>query len=1079
MKIKTIFLFAAAMLLSGNMAMAESAMPYWQDINVTSVNTEPVRAAFMTYGTRANALTYNYYNSEYYRLLNGTWKFYFAKTYTEVPEGITDANVDYSGWSDIKVPGNWELQGFGDAIYTNTPYDFCPSNPKPPAMPEENPVGVYRRAFTVPAEWAGRDIYLNISGAKSGVYVYINGKEVGYSSDSKTDARYLINKYLKDGENQLAIKIYRYSVGSYLECQDFWRISGIERDVYIFAQPKVKIADFHVVSTLDEACKTGIFRLGVDIANDGAADKNITVAYELLDKSGSPVKTGKQSLAVKQGAKATAKFEAELPDVKTWTADFPNLYKLVMSVEQDGKVSEYVPQNVGFRRFEIKKLDEKSPKGGDVVVLLVNGKPIKFKGVNIHEHNPATGHYVTEELMRRDIELMKLNNINAVRLCHYPQDHLFYDLCDEYGLYVYDEANVESHGMGYDLSKGRTLGNNPDWLKQHVYRIMNMFNRSKNYPCVAIWSLGNEAGNGYNFYETYLMVKEAEKNYMNRPVCYERAEMQWNTDMFVPQYPGAEWFHRIGENGLDRPACPSEYAHAMGNSTGGLWDQWCEIYKYKNLQGGFIWDWVDQGLDAVDENGVHYFAYGGDFGVNRPSDANFLCNGIVSPDRTPHPAMAEVKYAYSNIGFEAVDAAKGEFKVVNRFYFCDLAGYKIHYQLLADGKVVSTGTVAANAEPQSSVNINVPLKKLASDKEYMVRLYATTVNATALVPAGHEVAEDQFTVQEAPAAASLLAGKGPQLTLDDANGVITVSSKKVSFTFDEAKGIVTSYKVNGTEYFKDGFGIQPNFWRGPNDNDYGCGMPARLQIWQESSHNFKATAEARTDGNNVVVAVKYALPAGNTFSVDYTISPSGAVGVSTHFAAVTEGDAAKKNVPRIGVRFRLPSEMNSVEYYGRGPEENYIDRKAGTLVAVYKDLADNMKYDYVRPQECGHHTDTRWLTLTNAKGKGLTIFGDKTFEFNALRNSVEDYDSEEATNRPRQWKNFVKNEKHDDAAMKYQMRRQTHINDITPRDFVEVCIDAKHAGVGGYDSWGAIPEKYALIPANAEYSMSFTIVPKK
>ncbi len=1081
MRLKTLKMVAlCAILFAQNVTSGNK--PYWQDINVTSVNAEPTRASFMTYGTRETALTGRYENSEYYKLLNGVWKFYYVGYEKDLPAGITDANVNTSKWHDIKVPGNWELQGFGDAIYTNVPYDFCPSNPKPPTMPEENPVGVYRRNINIPSEWMDRDIYLNLAGAKSGVYVYINGKEVGYNSDSKVDARFLINDYVKAGDNELAIKIYRYSVGSYLECQDFWRISGIERDVYLFSQPKVKVADFHVVSTLDEACTTGIFKLGVEIGNNALVDKGVGVAYELLDAQGAVVRSGERTVAIKSGKTSMVEFEATLPNVKTWSSEAPNLYKLVMSVKQGNKVTEYVPQNVGFRRIEIKTLDEKSPSGRPVTALLINGKPIKFKGVNIHETNPATGHYVDEELMRKDFELMKLNNINAVRLSHYPQDRRFYELCDEYGLYVYDEANVESHAMGYDLSQGRTLGNNPEWLKQHVYRIMNMFDRDKNHPCVTIWSLGNEAGNGYNFYETYLMLKKAEKNYMNRPVCYERAQWEWNTDMIVPQYPGAEWFHRMGENGSDRPVCPSEYAHAMGNSTGSLWNIWQEIYKYTNLQGGYIWDWVDQGMDAVDENGVHYFTYGGDYGEDRPSDGNFLCNGIVMPDRTPHPGMAEVKYSYSDVAFEAVDAAAGKFKVVNRFYFTTLKNHKIHWQLLADGKMVKQGSMVLDVAPQGTEEIAVPMPKLEEGKEYMMRLSATTLKATQLVPVGHEVAHDQFVVKQGGAKADYLAAKGPKLSVENAGNLVVAKSNKVHFAFDKAKGMVTSYKVNGTEYFSEGFGVQPNFWRGPNDNDYGCEMPYRLQIWKQASSNFKVvSASAQMQGENAVVEAQYALPAGNTFGVKYVVSPSGAVHVQFHFAAVTEGESKNKNVPRIGVRFRMPVEMNNVQYYGRGPEENYIDRNHGTLVGLYSALVDDMKFDYVRPQECGHHTDTRWLKLGTKKGKGLMIVADETLEFNALRNSVEDYDSENNINRPRQWTNRSAEEiaNRNDDEVKNKMRRQTHINDITPRNFVEVCIDAKHSGVGGYDSWGAIPEKYSLIPANADYSLGFTMVPQK
>ena len=481
----------------------------------------------------------------------------------------------------------------------------------------------------------------------------------------------------------------------------------------------------------------------------------------------------------------------------------------------------------------------------------------------------------------------------------------------------------------------------------------------------------------------------------------------------------------------------------------------------------------------MDENGVHYFTYGGDYGKNRPSDANFLCNGIVNPDRDPHPAMAEVKYAYSDIAFEAVDAAKGIFKVKNRFYFTSLEGYTINWKLLEDGKVVSSGKRVMNIAPQSEAEITVPLKATKPGKEYLISFSATTNNATALVPAGHEAAHDQFAVT-ATAAAPAVKAAGPALAVDNQGNQVVVKSSRVSFVFDKAKGMVTSYKVAGKEYFYEGFGLQPNFWRGPTDNDYGNQMPYRLQVWKEASANFKvAEASASMQDKNAVVEVKYALPTKNIMTVKYTIMPSGAITVDGDFAAVTQGDAAKANVPRIGLRFRVPASLNHVQYYGRGPEENYADRNNGTLLGIYSALADDMKYDYVRPQECGHHTDTRWLAVGGAKSGGLKVMSSTPFEFNALRNSVEDYDCENNTNRPRQWSNFSPEEiaSHNDAAQKQLMRRQTHINDIAPRPFVEVCIDAKHAGVGGYDSWGARPEQKYLIPAGQQHTFSLTIMP--
>ena len=1093
---------AATCLFCTQTTYASSDLPYWKDIQTVSVNREAPRSAFMTYADREQAATMKYEQSPYYQLLNGTWKFYYVDSYKQLPEDIT-STTSLDGWKDIQVPGNWEVQGFGTAIYTNHGYEFQPRNPQPPALPEQNPVGVYRREITVPADWDGRDIYLHIAGAKSGCYVYVNGKEVGYNEDSKNPAEYLINDYLQPGKNVLTLKIFRWSTGSYLECQDFWRMSGIERDVFLYSQPKASVNDFRITSTLDDTYKNGIFRLAIDLKNHQTNTANLAVSYTLVDKDGKTVSESEQTVSVPSDKLSTVSFQQQLPDVQTWTSEAPNLYKLFMTVKENGKVTEVIPYHVGFRRIEIKEIDQKAGNGKNYVVLLVNGQPIKLRGVNIHEHNPETGHYVPEELMRKDFELMKRHNINTVRLCHYPQDRRFYELCDEYGLYVYDEANIESHGMYYDLRKGGTLGNNPEWLKPHMYRTINMFERNKNYPSVTFWSLGNEAGNGYNFYQTYLWVKEADKDIMNRPVNYERAQWEWNSDMYVPQYPSAGWLEQIGQRGSDRPVAPSEYAHAMGNSTGSLWDQWKAIYKYPNLQGGYIWDWVDQGILTHDENGRPFWAYGGDFGTNMPSDGNFCCNGIVSPDRTLHPAMNEVKYAHQYVGFEPVDLSKGIFKVQNRYYFTNLKKYMITYQVKANDKVIRNGKVSLDIAPQGSqeltVNVNGLEPKVGT--EYFVNFSVTTVEPEPLVPIGYELAHEQFRLPIEPVARTF-ATDGPALKCSTDGNLLKVSSSRLNFVFDKESGIVTSYKVKGTEYFDKGFGIQPNFWRAPNDNDYGSQEPKRLQIWKQSSKDFRVVeATLDMDGKDAVLKATYLLAAGNLYIATYRIHPSGVVKAdytftstemeanktelseATLMATFTPGnDALRKEssklvVPRIGIRFRLPIHMNQVTYFGRGPEENYIDRNNGTLVGLYKNTADNMYFPYVRPQENGHHTDTRWLSL-GKKGKGLTIYADNTIGFNALRNSVEDFDGEEATHRDYQWNNRDAEElKHDVATAKNIKPRQTHINDITPRDFVEVCVDMKQMGVGGYDSWGAIPDPQYLLPANKEYQWGFTIVP--
>lgn len=1097
-------LTAASVVFSAEAQIAEPGLPYWKDIRTVSVNKEPARSSFMTYADRSEALTGKYEKSSYYRLLNGTWRFFYAESEAHLPAGITDSSANTDGWYDIQVPGNWEIQGHGVAIYTNHGYEFQPRNPQPPKLPEANPVGVYRREIEVPTDWMERDIYLHIAGAKSGLYVYINGQEVGYSEDSKNPAEFLINPYIHVGKNILTLKIYRWSTGSYLECQDFWRISGIERDVFLYAQPKAAVKDFSIKSTLDDSYRNGIFSLKADLRNRRSEASELSLTYELLDAEGKAIATETRSTLIAAGGESTLSFQARANAVHTWTSEHPYLYKLLMTVRENGQVTEVIPFRVGFRRIEIKPIEEKAANGMPYVCFFVNGQPIKLKGVNMHEHNPVTGHYVPEELMRRDLELMKQHNLNAVRLAHYPQDRRFYELCDEYGLYVYDEANIESHGMYYNLRRGGTLGNNPEWLKPHMDRIANMFERNKNHPCVTIWSLGNEAGNGYNFYQAYLWLKEADRDLMARPVNYERAQWEWNTDMYVPQYPDAKWLEGIGQAGSDRPVIPSEYAHAMGNSTGNLWGQWQAIYKYPNLQGGFIWDWVDQGILRTDDKGKSYWAYGGDFGVDAPSDGNFLCNGLVNPDRTPHPAMQEVKYVHQNVGFEAVDAAKGHFRITNRFYFTNLKKYRLRYTVSANGKAVQSKVIGLDLDPQTSSDIIVPVAKLKpmSGVEYFVDFSVQTLQAEPLIPIGYEIAHDQFRLP-IEAQKTTYRAIGPTLRTSTEGDELRVVSSKVHFVFNKKSGLVTSYRVDGQEFFQDGFGIQPNFWRAPTDNDYGNGAPRRLQIWKESSRDFHVVeAGLATEGNAILLKATYLLAAGNLYFLTYKIYPDGVVNVKMRFSSTDmetdeyewpeaartatfspgrealRKEASTLEVPRIGVRFRLPADMNEVRYFGRGPDENYIDRNYGATVGLYTTAADRMYYNYVRPQENGHRTDTRWLML-HGRGLGLGIVADETIGFNALRQAIEDFDSEEAKQRPYQWNNFSPAEiqNRDESKARNVLRRQHHVNDVPVRDFVEVCVDMKQQGVGGYDSWSALPEPQHRLPANREYSWGFTLLP--
>lgn len=905
-------LTAASVVFGAEAQVTESGLPYWKDIRTVSVNKEPARSSFMTYADRSEALTGKYEKSSYYRLLNGTWRFFYAESEAHLPAGITDSSADADGWHDIQVPGNWEIQGHGVAIYTNHGYEFQPRNPQPPKLPEANPVGVYRREIEVPTDWMERDIYLHIAGAKSGLYVYINGHEAGYSEDSKNPAEFLINPYVHAGKNTLTLKIYRWSTGSYLECQDFWRISGIERDVFLFAQPKAAVKDFSIKSTLDDSYRNGIFSLKADLRNRRGEASELSLTYELLDAEGKTIATETRSTLIAAGGERTLSFEAQPGTVHTWTSEHPYLYKLLMTVREKGKVTEVIPSRVGFRRIEIKPIEEKAANGMPYVCFFVNGQPIKLKGVNMHEHNPATGHYVPEELMRRDLELMKQHNLNAVRLAHYPQDRRFYELCDEYGLYVYDEANIESHGMYYNLRRGGTLGNNPEWLKPHMDRI------------------------------------------------------------------------------------------------------------------------------------------------------------------------------------------------TNRFYFTNLKKYRLRYTVSANGKALQSKVIGLDLDPQTSSDIIVPVDGLrpTAGMEYFVDFSVQTLQAEPLIPIGYEIAHDQFRLP-IDAERTAYRATGPTLHTSTEGDELKVVSSKVDFVFNKKSGLVTSYRVDGREFFKDGFGIQPNFWRAPTDNDYGNGAPRRLQIWKESSRDFQVVeAGLSNEGNTVLLKATYLLAAGNLYRLTYKIYPDGVVNVKVQFSSTDmetdeyewseaartatfspgrealRKEASIHEVPRIGVRFRLPAEMNEVRYFGRGPDENYIDRNYGATVGLYTTAADKMYYNYVRPQENGHRTDTRWLML-HGRGLGLGIVADETIGFNALRQAVEDFDSEEAKHRPYQWNNYSQTEiqNRDESKARNVLRRQHHVNDVPVRDFVEVCVDMKQQGVGGYDSWSALPEPQHRLPSNREYSWGFTLLP--
>ena len=995
---------AAALLLP--LAATAAELPLHRDLNTIKVNAQTRRTELIFFSSEQDALTKPFEQSPFYLSLNGTWDFKYAADESELP----------GEWSTIKVPGNWEFQGWGTPVYVNHPYDFAPENPQPPLLPDRIPVGVYRRSFTVPEAWKGRAIYLNLCGAKSGVYVYVNGTEIGYNEDSKDLARYPLNEYLKEGDNELQIKCFRYSTGSYLECQDFWRVSGIERDVYLSSEAIADNIDLHVVSTLDETCTDGIFSLAVDSWQ--------TPYYKLLDKDGSVVAEGLANVQ-----------KLRIPNVRKWSAETPELYALLLKTGD-----EYTRFDVGFRRTEIK---------GNTFYF--NGKPIKLKGVNMHEHHELTGHYVTREYVLANLRRMRELNINAIRTCHYPQPRFFYELCDSLGFYVYDEANIESHGMGYGE---KSLAKDPDWGDKHYERTLNMYTRTANYPCVNILSLGNEAGDGVNFTRTYNVLKKLEKDGQNRPVVYERAEGGSNTDFLNPMYPGTRWLVYQGDRPSDKPVVLCEYAHAMGNSTGSfdlMWDK--AFYRYDNLQGGFIWDWMDQGIVEKTPDGRRYWTYGGDYGDPETdpkgwwADRNFNCNGIVNPDLDIHPGALEVKYWYQEAAIRFADESdtlvQNSFNIFNRQYFKAL-DHELQWELTEDGKVVKSGSLHVDNAPQTGRDFSVDLPELDKDKTYYIGFRLVTTEESGLLPAGYAAATEQLLLRHAdPKPVKPVQYRA---SVKEKGGKIVLKGKGGKLVFNSATGTVEQYKLRCRNVFRKDFGLKPEFWRAPNDNEWGSWGPrVRYAAWKDSLSVL--SVETDSDEFGAAVRVKYGLPDGCTMDVAYNLIAGGALRIDAAFHG--GADPAKRiDVPRIGFRTRMPSRCDRFRYFGRGPQENYCDRFSAYWTGLYESSAKDECYPYVRPQETGHHTGVEWLEIGPVR-----VSSPGSFEFNALRCSIEDLDPREADGG----------------------RRWEHVTDVPVQPYVELCLDGFMTGVGGYDSWGSRPEPERTIWAHKDYSFSLTL----
>ncbi len=1046
---------------------------YIENEQVISENKEPAHASFTSFVSKENALKNN---PHYYKLLNGTWKFNWVKNPKDRPTQFMKSNFDTSNWNDIKVPSNWEVEGFGVPIYVNHQYEFTdykamiaddmelvdriyPKNPGD--VPDNyNPAGTYRRDFTIEKTWNEKEIFLHVGAMKAGGFVWLNGEYIGYSQGSKLPSEFNITKAAKTGKNTIAIQLFRWTDGSYLECQDFWRISGIERDVFIYAQPKIRIQDFEVTSTLDKGYENGVFQLDVDLQNHTSRNRNIEISYELLDGD-KMISSGNKKIEIPNSQKDATSFREIIPDVKQWSAEHPNLYSLIIETKDSkGKTIEVTHREIGFRSVEIKN-----------GLLLVNGQRITLKGVNAHEVDPETGHVMSEELIKKDIQLWKENNINAVRLAHYPRGRNFYELCDKYGIYVVDEANIESHGMYYGKY---SLAKFPSWENAHVDRMVRMVERDKNHPSVIIWSMGNEAGNGVNFFKGYDAIKANDNS--KRPVQYERPykdydgslyDMDSNTDIIVPQYPSPARFEEVGKSKTDRPYIPSEYAHAMGNSTGNFQDYWDIIELYDNLQGGFIWDWVDQSIWKTNEKGERYYAYGGDFGENMPSDNTFLNNGIVFPDRTPQPALYEVKKAHEFINFKDKGINRhDELRVLveNLYDFTNLNQFDFKVEIKADGKLLQSINIdTLSVETHTGKLIRLPLKGITieDNTEYFVHLSATTKEVWGVLPKGFEVAREQLPLTSKFKQVKTELEEGLKLNISENQSRITISNQTLNVIFDKNKGRITSYNFNGTELLKDGKGPKPNFWRAMTDNDFGNKMQNKNIEWKRASLEFKVSnVDYKTLENEAIsMTVNYYLPGvKTTFVSNYTINGNGVIHIKNTLNETTyEGD-----IPRIGMRLQVPKSYENLSYFGRGPHENYQDRKASSFVDLYTSKVSEQYVPYIRPQDNGYKIDTRWMAVSSSQNNGLLFISDSNdkISFSALHMENEDFDTT--------------------SGLDYEnSNKRKHTIDIKEKNLVQINIDLGQRGLAGDDSWYSKPQEKYQFKGSQKYSYSFYIVPFK
>ncbi len=1004
----------------------------WQDPEVNCVNRAAMHTAYFSYNSAEEAATYDKSLSENYMTLNGAWRFNWVRHAEDRPMDFFTTTFNDRGWDTMQVPAMWELNGYGDPIYVNTGYPWRHQfESDPPRFPtENNHVGSYRKMITIPKGWSGEDVFAHFGSVTSNIYLWVNGKFVGYSEDSKLEAEFNITKYLKAGENLIAFQVFRWCDGSYLEDQDFFRYAGVGRDCYLYSRKKIRLNDIRITPDLDAEYKDGSLAVELDLSGKSSVEMVLTDAKGETVATKSVSGTGKISTTI------------EVSDPEKWSAESPYLYTLTTTLKNRGVVSEVIPQKVGFRKIEL--------VGSQI---LVNGKAVLFKGANRHELDPDLGYYMTKERMLQDVLRMKQLNINAVRTCHYPNDSYWYELCDKYGLYMVAEANIESHGMGYGP---KTLAKNELYAKAHMERNMRNIQRNFNHPSIIFWSLGNEGGFGPNFEAAYTWIKAEDPS---RAVQYEQARTNDFTDIFCPMYLNYEKSIAYCEGETTKPLIHCEYAHAMGNSQGGFKEYWDLIRKYPNFQGGFIWDFVDQAVHWTGKTGVEIYAYGGDFNAYDATNNNFQANGIINPDRDFNPHAYEVDYFYQSIWSELKDAQKGVLEIYNENFFTDLSKYKMEWSLMANGRAVKSGVVTdLDVAPQqrATVNLGYSVDCICPDKELLLNVEYKLKACDGVLPAGERIAYQQMEIRpyefEAVGVENHtqvnIATEEPKFVENDKYFLI-VKGENFQLDFKRSSGYLCNYIVDGEELIYDREELTPNFWRAPTDNDFGAGTQNKYSVWRSPKIKLNDLSY-EMEGGLAVIKANYTIVALDTpFTLTYTINNRGAIKVTQTMTAVEGKEVA--NLYRFGMQLRMPESYNTVEFYGRGPVENYSDRMCSTLVGEYRQSVEEQFFPYIRPQETGTKSDIRWWRVLNMKGDGLEFSSDAAISASALNYTVESLD---------------------DGASK----DQRHSPEVEKAPFTNVCLDKIQAGLGCVNSWNALPRPEYQVPYG-DYEFNLLITP--